>query len=86
MQTYKLKTPDNLGVTAEELARRYKEHNPDIRLGYTRDGAAIGYFAEGRWWVYASGTIIGDWVAVNGQMPLINGKKPYPDEDFIEIN
>ena len=80
-----LSKPDGLMITAEELAKRYKAEHPDIRLGYTTDNAAMGWFAEGRWWVYASGTITGEWVRVDGQMPLINGERPYPDTDFIEV-
>jgi hypothetical protein len=88
---YKLKTPDGLAVTAEELALRYKgmfdtPTEKPIKVGYTKDGTAMGFYANGRWWVYASGTIFGDWVQVYPEgMPLVNGERPYPDDQFIEV-
>jgi hypothetical protein len=78
-------------VTAEDLAKSYKgildtPTGKIVPVGYTRDGAAMGYFAAGRWWVFASGTITGEWVQVYPEgMPLVNGERPYPDEEFIEV-
>ena len=89
---YKLKTPDGLPVTAEELANRYKGTLTDtatgapVKIGYTKDGDAMGFFTGGRWWVYASGTIMGDWVIVYPEgMPLVNGERVYPDDQFVEV-
>ena len=83
MKTYRTK---NAEMTAEQLAQAYQNQNPELNFGYTKDDSAIGFFAEGRWWVFASGAITGDWVQVYPQgMPLINGERPYPDDQFISV-
>ena len=70
-------------TNAVELAKEFKEANPEIKIGHAK-GTAVGYFVEGRWWPYCVAALGDKWVKVL-YVPRINGEDCYAQSDWIEV-
>lgn len=72
-------------MNINEVTAKLQEANPTLLFGIAESKGLIAIAQGGEWVLVMSAAINGQWVYLDGSLPLVNGERVYSDADFTAI-